>query len=242
MQLTWLGHATVYLVTKAGTRVLIDAWVDTNPSCPPAWHAEVRRLGVDMIVLTHGHSDHCADVARLHADTGATVYCQYDVVEWLEWQDIPSSHIVGFNKGGTVEHADVRLTMVAAQHSSAWPTAAGQRQLGNAVGFIMRVQDDITVYAAGDTAVMADMAIWAELYAPHLALLPIGDRFTMGPYEAAYAVKLLKVAAVLPIHYATFPQLTGTPQRLSAELHARDITHVTVYAPNPGETIQQGVV
>ena len=86
MQLTWLGHATVYLVTKAGTRVLIDAWVDTNPSCPPAWHAEVRRLGVDMIVLTHGHSDHCADVARLHADTGATVSCQYDVVEWLEWQ------------------------------------------------------------------------------------------------------------------------------------------------------------
>lgn len=241
MQLTWLGHATVYVVTTAGTRVLIDAWVDTNPACPSEWHAEVRRRGVDMIVLTHGHSDHCADVARLYADTGATIFCQYDVVEWLEWQDVPAEKIVGFNKGGTVTHDDVRLTMVAAQHSSAWPTVAGQRQLGNAVGYVMRVQNDITIYAAGDTAVMADMAIWADLYAPDLAMLPIGDRFTMGPYEAAYAVKLLKATAVLPIHYATFPQLTGTPPHLIAELHERGLADVTVYAPNPGDTITRGV-
>jgi L-ascorbate metabolism protein UlaG (beta-lactamase superfamily) len=114
--------------------------------------------------------------------------------------------------------------------------------LGNAVGYVLRVQDDITIYAAGDTAVMADMAIWAELYAPDLAILPIGDRFTMGPYEAAYAAKLLQVTAVLPVHYATFPQLTGTPQHLVAELSARGLTTVHVYSPNPGDTIQRGVV
>lgn len=239
MQITWLGHATVYLVTAHGTRILIDAWVDNNPACPKEWHELVRIKGIDVIVLTHGHIDHSADVARLQHATGAQVWCQYDVVEWLTWQDIPADKVIGFNKGGTVRHNDVQITMTAAQHSSSWPTAAGVRILGTEVGYVIRAQDDITVYASGDTAVMADMGIIADLYAPDLAILPVGDRFTMGPYEAAYAMKLLRSAAILPIHHSTFAQLTGTPTDLTAELAHRGVV-CDVLLPSPGQTIERG--
>lgn len=239
MHITWLGHATVYMVTAHGTRILLDAWVDNNPACPKEWHGLVRTQGVDLIVLTHGHADHSADVARLQQATGAQVFCQYDVVEWLTWQDVPADKVVGFNKGGTIRHNDVRITMTAAQHSSSWPTAAGARTLGSEVGYVIRADDDITVYASGDTAVMADMSIIADLYAPDVAMLPIGDRFTMGPYEAAYALKLLRSAAVLPIHHSTFPLMTGTPTHLVDELASRGVT-CEVLMPHPGQTVVRG--
>lgn len=239
MHITWLGHATVYMVTAHGTRILLDAWVDNNPACPKEWHELVRTQGVDVIVLTHGHTDHSADVARLQQATGAQVFCQYDVVEWLTWQDVPADKVVGFNKGGTIRHNDVRITMTAAQHSSSWPTAAGVRTLGSEVGYVIRADDDLTVYASGDTSVMADMAIIADLYAPDVAILPIGDRFTMGPYEAAYALKLLRSAAVLPIHHSTFPLLTGTPAQLVDELASRGVT-CEVLVPHPGQTVVRG--
>ena len=224
MQITWLGHATVYLVSAKGTRILVDAWVDNNPACPQEWHKKLRTLGVDVILLTHGHTDHSVDIAALYRDTQAKVVCQYDVTEWLTYQDIAPTSIEGLNKGGTIRIGDVRITMTTAQHSSAWPTAAGQRQLGNEVGYVIRADDDLTVYAAGDTNVMADMAIIADLYAPDLAILPIGDRYTMGPYEAAYALKLLRSPFVLPIHHSTFAGLTGTPAELVRELAERHVT------------------
>lgn len=233
MQIVWLGHATVYLKNTRGTRILVDAWVDTNPSCPAELARSVRQWGIDVIVLTHGHSDHCADVAALQRDTGALVCCQYDAVEWLTYQDIPTDAIRAFNKGGTVHVNDVRITMTTAQHSSSWPTAAGARMLGNEVGYVFRSPDDITVYAAGDTTVMADMAIIGELYQPHLALLPIGDTYTMGPYEAAYAAKLIQPQVILPIHYGTFPALSGTPTMLKNELHARNLA-TRVLSPEVG--------
>jgi L-ascorbate metabolism protein UlaG (beta-lactamase superfamily) len=224
MHITWLGHATVYLVTNGGTRILVDAWIDNNPACPPEWHNNIRTLGIDVILLTHGHIDHSLDVAPLYRDTGARVVCQYDVIEWLTYQDVAPESIEGMNKGGTIRIGDTRITMTTAQHSSNWPTAAGRRVLGTEVGYMLRVDNDVTVYAAGDTTVMADMAILADLYAPDIAILPIGDRYTMGPYEAAYALKLLRAAHVLPIHYQTFPDLTGTPALLADEIAARGVT------------------
>jgi L-ascorbate metabolism protein UlaG (beta-lactamase superfamily) len=239
MQITWLGHATVYIVTAGGTRILVDAWVDNNPACPPEWHAQLRAKGIDIILLTHGHIDHSLDVAALHRDTGARIVCQYDVTEWLSYQDVPPESIEGINKGGTIRIRDTRITMTTAQHSSNWPTAAGRRVLGNEVGYIIRADDDHTVYAAGDTTVMADMAILADLYAPSIALLPIGDRYTMGPYEAAYALKLLRSAYVLPIHHSTFPGLSGTPDLLKDEIAARGVT-CSVFAAIPGVSFHIG--
>ena len=237
MQFVWLGHATVFMKNTQGTRILVDAWVDTNPACPAALAKHVRQWGVDVIVLTHGHMDHCADVAALQRDTGAVVCCQYDAQEWLTYQNIPAESIRAFNKGGTVHVKDVRITMTHAQHSSSWPTAAGNRVLGSEAGYVFRMDSDVTVYAAGDTNVMADMAIIADLYKPAVSILPIGDQYTMGPYEAAYACKLLNSSAVLPIHYATFAGLTGTPTMLRNELHARGVA-TSVLAPDIGESIQ----
>ena len=241
MQITWLGHATVYMVTPGGTRILVDAWVDNNPACPPEWHKKVRALGIDVILLTHGHTDHSLDVAALHQDTGARVVCQYDVVEWLTYQDVDADRIEGINKGGTIRINDCRITMTSAQHSSAWPTAAGMRVLGNEVGYIIRVDNDVTIYAAGDTTVTADMAILADLYAPDIAILPIGDRYTMGPYEGAYALKLLRSSFVLPIHHSTFPGLSGTPAQLQEEIAARGVT-CTILTAQPGVAFSTGTV
>ncbi len=240
MQFVWLGHATVYMKNCNGTRVLVDAWVDTNLACNAQLTQLVRSWGIDVIVLTHGHSDHCADVAALQHDTGAIVCCQYDAQEWLTYQNIPPAAIRAFNKGGTVTLGDLRITMTAAAHSNSWPTAAGARTLGNEVGYVLRTQGDVTVYAAGDTAVMADMAIIADLYQPHVALLPIGDKYTMGPYEAAYATKLIQPQVVLPIHYATFPDLSGTPDLFRTELLQRGVS-VQVLAPAVGEWITWSV-
>ena len=241
MELVWLGHATVYLKTARGTRILIDAWVDNNPACPATWHERVRTLGVDIILLTHGHADHSADLARLQHDTNAHVMCQYDVVEWVTWQNVPEHRVIGFNKGGTVRHNDVRITMTSAQHSSSWPTAAGARTLGSEVGYVIRADDDCTVYAAGDTAVTADMGVIGDLYAPDIAILPIGDRFTMGPYEAAYALSLLRSRLVLPIHHSTFPLLTGTPAQLVDEIAQRGV-NCTVMNVAPGQIISEGTI
>ena len=240
MQFVWCGHATVYMKNCHGTRVLIDAWVDTNPACGAEIAQRVREWGVDVIVLTHGHSDHCADLAALQRDTGAIVCCQYDAQEWVTYQHVPQSAVRAFNKGGSVTINDLRITMTAAQHSNSWPTAAGARMLGSEVGYVFRTTGDATVYAAGDTTVMADMAIIGDLYQPHVALLPIGDRYTMGPYEAAYATELIHPQAVLPIHYATFPDLTGTPDLFRAELMQRGVD-VEVLAPPVGEWITWSV-
>ena len=239
MQITWLGHSTIYLKTNAGTRILIDAWIENNPACPPEWHAKLRELGVDIIMLTHGHTDHCVDTAALYNDTHAQVVCQYDAVEWLTYQNVANESIVALNKGGTARINDVRITMVNAQHSNSWPTSVGPRMFGSEVGYVLRVDNDITVYAAGDTNVMPDMAIIADLYHPDVAMIPIGDVYTMGPYEAAYAMQLLKSAAVLPIHHSTFPGLPGTPAQFSAELALRGVV-CDVLNLAPGQTIAQG--
>lgn len=236
MQFVWLGHATVYMQNNHGTRILVDAWVDNNPACTAELVQQVRTWGVDVILLTHGHSDHCMDVAALQRDTGAMVCCQYDAQEWLTYQNIPHTFILAFNKGGTVHIEDVRITMTTAQHSSSWPTAAGMRMLGNEVGYIIRSDNDVTVYAAGDTNVMADMAVIAELYQPQLAILPIGDRYTMGPYEAAYATHLLRATAVLPVHFGTFPGLSGSPSALKEELQLRNVS-AHVLTPAIGDRI-----
>lgn len=240
MQFVWLGHATVYMKNVNGTRILVDAWVDTNPTCPAALAQQVRHWGIDVIVLTHGHSDHCVDVAALQRDTGAVVCCQYDAQEWLTYQNVPATAIRAYNKGGSVHVNDVRITMTAAQHSSSWPTAAGARTLGSEVGYVFRSEQDATVYAAGDTNVMADMAIIADLYQPHIAILPIGDRYTMGPYEAAYAASLLRARAIMPVHYGSFAELTGTPAALRDEMQMRGLT-TNMLAPEIGEPIMWSI-
>jgi L-ascorbate metabolism protein UlaG (beta-lactamase superfamily) len=207
--ITWLGHATFLVQSPKGRRLVMDPWLAGNPKCPESFQA---LDGVDVITVSHGHGDHMGSAADLAKRTGATVVSNFELATYLEGQGVANT--VGMNKSGTVEVAGFRITMVHAVHSSGIATDAGQVYGGEAAGFVVRLENGVTLYHAGDTGVFADMSLIKDLYAPDIALLPIGGHFTMAPKEAAYAVRLLEPKVVIPMHYGTFPVLTGRPEDL----------------------------
>ncbi len=232
--LTWLGHATVLLTTRSGTRIVFDPWLE-NPKCPEG----VRDLGaLDAIAVTHGHFDHMGSVIPLAVETGATIVCVPEMAAYFASAGL--TNVLDMNKGGTVRVAEVALTMVSADHSCGvavgenLPNAYG----GNPVGFVVSLApgEGGPFYISGDTNVFGDMALIRELYAPELALMPIDGHYNMGPREAAYAVGLLGVARVATYHYGTFPILTGTPDELRRHLHAASST-ASVVDVAPGGSI-----
>jgi L-ascorbate metabolism protein UlaG (beta-lactamase superfamily) len=233
--ITWVGHGTFHLTTPEGSGVLVDAWIDTNPVCPEPLKARVRD-GLAAIFLTHGHSDHIADIGALAGDTGCGVVCQYDLVPYLEGKGVPGDKLVGMNKGGSVQMAGVRATMTNAHHSSSAYENGQLIPLGTPAGFVLRFSNGFTVYHTGDTSVTMDMQIVGELYKPDLTILPIGDHFTMDPRQAAYALKLIGSPYAIPEHFGTFPMLTGTPAALEAACQEFGVT-TRVIALKPGESV-----
>lgn len=205
IRLTWLGHATFKFETE-GKTFLIDPWVDSNPACPD----ELKTFDkLDVMYITHGHWDHTEDAVSIAKTHTPTVVAMIEVAKWLESKGVQNT--IGMNKGGTVSVDGVKATMVTANHSSSVTEEDGTTvYMGEPAGFVLEFPSGYKIYHAGDTNVFGDMQIIGEIYQPDLALLPIGDHFTMGPREAAYAVQLLKVPAILPMHYGTFPLLTGT--------------------------------
>jgi L-ascorbate metabolism protein UlaG (beta-lactamase superfamily) len=207
LAVTWLGHATILFESPKGRRVLIDPWLN-NPSCPAA----SKDVGhIDLVLITHGHSDHIEDAPAVAKNTGATVIGNFEVCQWLGLQGVEK--VSPMNKGGSQDHDGIRISMVHAVHSSSYIEQKMHWRivyLGEAAGYVVRFENGLSVYCAGDTALFGDMALIRELYAPTVAFLPIGDLFTMGPQAAARAVDLLGVRQVMPIHYGTFPALTGT--------------------------------
>jgi L-ascorbate metabolism protein UlaG (beta-lactamase superfamily) len=234
VKLTWIGHASFILDTPGGKRALIDPWMTGNPVAPES----LQDPGdVDLIFLSHGHSDHTGDVVRLAKEKSpAAVMCMIELGDYLGSKGV--ENIMGGNKGGTLSAEGVSVTLTHAFHSSSWGEEDGTIvYTGEPAGLIITLENGYRIYFAGDTTVFGDMALIGELYKPDLAMLPIGDFFTMGPMEAAKAVELLGVKHVLGMHYGTFPLLTGTPQGLRDELAKRGLTDVVVEELKPGETL-----
>ncbi len=211
-QITWLGHATFELQFDSGEVLLLDPWIEGNPAYPKGY--ELKK--VDAIALSHAHFDHVNDVIPVARKFSPKVVAIYETASYFEKKGVQNT--VGINKGGTVDLGFVKLTMTHALHSCSIKDGDQLLYGGEAAGYVLTFKDGRSAYFAGDTALFGDMALIAYLYKPELAFLPIGDHFTMGPHEAAHAARLLKVKTVIPMHYGTFPALTGTPQQLSERI------------------------
>jgi L-ascorbate metabolism protein UlaG (beta-lactamase superfamily) len=233
VSITWLGHAAFRLRTPGGKELLIDPWLTENPSCPSE-HKRVDKA--DLILVTHGHFDHLGDTVAIAQATGAKVVAIPEICIWLNSQGIPGDRTLGMNKGGSQIVDGIRVTMVQAVHSGGIFQPGSAVYGGEPAGFVVELENGFRFYHAGDTAVFGDMKIIGELYRPELAMLPIGDHYVMSPREAAYACRLLDCKMVIPMHYATFPVLTGTPQALRQETAA--IEGLQILEMKPGETLK----
>lgn len=227
LSFTWLGHATFLFRSPGGKRILIDPWIAGNPSTPDS----VKAVGpLDLMLLTHGHGDHAGDAVTLGRSSGAQVIAPYELSLWLQRKGL--QRVIGMNPGGTLEARGLSITMVQAFHSSSVEEDGRPIYAGVAAGYVIRFEDETTIYFAGDTALFGDMRLIGELYRPTIAFLPIGDLYTMGPAQAATACEWLRVPLVVPMHYGTFPALTGTPDQLRRLL----AKHIGVLELSPGET------
>jgi L-ascorbate metabolism protein UlaG (beta-lactamase superfamily) len=224
--LTWLGHAAFRFDTPGGKRVYIDPFL-ANPKCPDDEREPDR---VDLIALTHGHSDHVGNTVELAQKHGCAVVAMIEIRDWLSRQGLDEKAEHSPNKGGTVDADGIKITLTDAKHSS---SADDGTYLGEAAGLVIEVENGTKLYFAGDTCVFGDMQLISRIYEPDLAILPIGGHFTMDPREAAVALELLGVKRCVPCHYGTFPLLRGTPEELR-----RLAPGVEILTLEPGETVE----
>ena len=230
-KVTYFGHSTFSLTTPSGQVALIDPWVMTNPVCPEA----LKKVpGLDVIFLSHAHSDHLGDLLELAMRHKPQIVAIFETCLWIGSKGF-EQETRPMGKGGAQKVGEFDVTMTHAFHSNSIDDHGTRLYAGEPAGLVIRMPGGFTVYHAGDTALFGDMKWIGELYKPDVAMLPIGDRFTMGPREAAYAIRLLGVQHVVPMHYATFPFLVGRPEALQKE--AADIAGLKIHALKPGETL-----
>ncbi len=230
VEVTWLGHAAFLVKSPNGKIVLIDPWLD-NPKAPEMAKNITK---ADIILLTHGHFDHVGSAPELAKKTGAKVVCIFEVSRYIAKQGVPEEQIIGMNYSGTVDVDGIKITMVPAVHSSGISDGNNIIEGGNPAGFVVEFENGFKVYHTGDTGLFGDMELIKRLYSPDLMLVCIGGHFTMGPREAAEAIKLIQPKYVIPMHYGTFPILAGTPDELKKYLPAKFKN--AVIELKPGET------
>jgi len=210
-RVTWLGHATVLVELASGINLLIDPFIQQNPKYPRGFSLPER---IDYVLLTHAHFDHTADALPVAEQYGATIVAMVELAGYMEAKGAAST--IGMNLGGTLQLPGVAVTLVEAKHSSSIQEGEIFLYLGEAAGIVLTIEDGPVLYHAGDTAVFRDMELIRELYAPDVAMLPIGGHYTMGPREAALAARYLEPQIILPLHWGTFPPLVGTPEQLAS--------------------------
>jgi len=229
LSITWFGHATFLITTPGGTRIVFDPWLTGNPKAPAG--AKIDKA--DVICVSHGHSDHMTDAVAVARATGAPVVAVYELANWFSGKGVKDT--IGMGVGGTVIVKGVRISMTPALHTSSIDDNGKPMYAGLATGFVVRMEDQRALYFAGDTALFGDMRLIRELHAPEIGFLPIGDHYTMDPVAAAKACEMLGVRQVVPMHYGTFPLLTGTPEELKRLVEPMGID---VLVLKPGETAQ----
>lgn len=228
---TYLGHSTVRCDLPGGEVLLLEPWVGGNPLCPESLKTFDR---IDAMLITHAHSDHMGDAVELAKRyRPAKIVASFEICQWLESQGV--ENLAPMNLGGSQSILGMRVSMVRAEHSSGLVEDGKFFDGGVAAGYVVKVNGGFTFYHAGDTGLFSDMQLIGELYRPELAFLPIGDVFTMDPHQAARACRFLGVRQVVPIHWGTFPDLTGKPETLRKELRDFGVT-CEVLELQPGES------
>ena len=227
--ITWLGHATLHIQTAGGTSILVDPWLEGNPRSPKDYKLPAA---IDLLLLTHGHDDHFHDAVSIAKKFKPKVVGIYELTSWMQNKGV--ENLQPMNYGGAFQFKDVRISMVEARHSSSIVDGGTAVYAGNPCGYMLEVQGTPTLYLAGDTSLFGDMRMLKDLYAPEVGVLPIGDNFTMGPRHAALAAEYLGIKTLVPVHYGTFPALTGTPEELKQHLRNSGVTVVTL---KPGEAV-----
>ena len=220
-RIRWLGHSG-FEIELANKILLIDPWLTGNPLAAVT-ASDIKKA--DIVCVTHDHGDHLGDSVEICKRTGATFVGIYELGVYAEEQGV--KNVVGINIGGTAKVKGISITMVQAFHSST---------RGAPTGYVIKAEEK-TLYHAGDTGLFGDMKLIGEIHRPDVALIPIGDYYTMGPREAAEAVKLIKPAVVVPMHYQTFPVLESSAENF-IKLVKEKAPKVKIVALKPGDTYQ----
>ena len=220
---TWYGHATLGLET-GGVRILVDPFFTGNPAASTRADA----VAADYILVSHGHGDHVGDTVAIAKRTGATVISNFEIAAWLEKQGVKKTH--GQHIGGGFKYPFGYLKLTNALHGSALPDGSNG---GNPAGFLLTTLDGKKIYLAQDTGLFGDMRLIGE-ESVALAVVPIGDNFTMGPADALRAVKLLQPQHVIPIHYNTFELIAQDAQAWRSLVESQ--TSAKVHVLKPGES------
>lgn len=243
-ELVWLGQAAFKITSPGGKVIVTDPWLSTNPLTPAAYKQPDAFERIDVLLLSHGHFDHAADAPALAKRYNVPLRAPGDLNQTLATLGVlPPNLLPRMNKGGTIEPVPgIKVSAVRAEHSSiyVWRNPATSKDEthpgGEAIGWIIELENGFRIYHAGDTAAFGDMRLIAERYHPDLALVPIGGNFTMDPAEAAWAVKtLIKPKAVIPMHYGTNPLARGTAQQFIDAMGGD--SPVRVLVPKPGEVL-----
>jgi len=229
MEITWLGHSAFEIISDKGLKILIDPFISNNPAC----NIPVEEIEADVILITHGHSDHFGDAMEIADRTGAKLVGNHEISLFLSKQGLEA---VGMNTGGSIQIQGIKFTMLDAKHSSSIDFVEELVPGGSAGSFLITLEGGTKIFHAGDTSLFGDMEkVIGEIYKPDIVMIPIGDKFTMGPFEAAIATKWISPKIVIPMHYNTFPVVEQNPTVFANFVMQMDPKIQTIVL-NPGET------